>query len=62
MKLLLQPPLLFAQVLIWTYAIARALHFVAYSTAQVHELRATFWTFSSVPVLNMAGYVLVKAL
>jgi len=58
---LTEPPLLLAQVLIWTYVAARAAHFVAYSTARSHEVRATFWTFSSLSVLVMAGYVLASA-
>jgi len=59
---LANPPLLFAQILIWTYVVSRAAHFVAYSTAQLHDVRALFWTFSSLPVLAMAGYVLIKAM
>ena len=54
--------MLLAQVLIWTYVAARAAHFVAYMTAQLHDIRATFWTFSSLPVLVMAGYVLVQVI
>ena len=56
------PPVLFAQIAIWTYVVARAAHFVAYATAQVHDIRATCWTFSSLAVIVMAGYVLVQAL
>ena len=56
------PPLLLAQILIWTYVAARAAHFVAYSTAQLHDVRATLWTFSSVAVITMAMYVLVQVL
>jgi glutathione S-transferase len=56
------PPLLFAQVLIWTYVASRAAHFIAYSTAQLHEVRATLWTVSSVSVLVMVAYTLVKVL
>jgi len=59
---LCEPPLLLAQVLIWAYVAARAVHFVAYMTAQIHDIRATLWTFSSVAVIAMAGYVLVAAL
>ena len=59
---LVGPPLLLAQILIWTYVGARAAHFVAYSTAQLHDVRATLWTFSSLAVIAMAGYVLVQAL
>jgi len=54
------PPLLLAQILIWTYVAARAAHFVAYYTAQIHDVRATFWTFSSLSVLAMAGYTLAQ--
>jgi uncharacterized MAPEG superfamily protein len=56
------PPLLLAKILIWTYVAARGAHFVAYSTAQLHDIRATFWTFSSLPVIAMAIYVLYTAL
>jgi len=59
---LCDPSLLLAQILMWTYLIARAAHFAAYTTAQIHDVRATFWTFSSLPVLVMAGYALVKVL
>jgi uncharacterized MAPEG superfamily protein len=44
------PPLLLAKILIWTYVVARACHFAAYATAQIHDIRATFWTFSSLSV------------
>jgi uncharacterized MAPEG superfamily protein len=56
------PPLLLAQVLIWTYVGARAAHFVAYSTAQLHDIRAFCWTWSSVSVIAMAVYVLIQVL
>lgn len=58
---LVQPPLLLAQILIWTYVVSRAAHFVAYITAQLHDVRAFCWTWGSLSVLAMAGYVLVKA-
>lgn len=56
------PPLLLAQILIWTYVGARAAHFVAYFTAQLHDVRALFWTFSSLPVIAMAVYVLLQVI
>ena len=59
---LVNPPLLLAQILIWTYVAARAAHFIAYSTAQLHDVRATCWTFSSLPVIVMASYVLVRVI
>ncbi len=54
------PSLLLAQILIWTYVAARALHFVAYATAQIHDIRATLWTFSSLSVIAMTGYALFR--
>lgn len=59
---LCDPPLLLAQILLWTYLAARVLHFFAYATAQIHDIRATLWTFSSLSVIVMAGYALVKVL
>jgi glutathione S-transferase len=59
---LVGPPLLLAQILIWTYVAARAAHFAAYSTAQLHDVRATLWTLSSLPVIAMAAYVLKQAI
>lgn len=59
---LVEPSLLLAQVLIWGYVIARAAHFVAYVTAQLHDIRATCWTFSSLAVLGMVGYTLSRVL
>jgi glutathione S-transferase len=56
------PPLILAQVLIWTYVVARATHFVAYVTAQLHDIRATFWSVGSIAVLAMVGYTIVQAL
>ena len=59
---LVNPPLLFAQIVIWTYVAARALHFLAYVTARIHDIRATFWTFSSLSVITMAVYILMQSL
>jgi len=59
---LVDPPLLLAQVLIWTYVVSRAAHFVAYATAQLHDVRAFCWTWSSLSVIAMAAYVLLRAL
>jgi glutathione S-transferase len=56
------PPVLFGEILIWTYVAARAAHFVAYATAQIHDVRATLWTVSSLSVLVMTGYVLLQAI
>ncbi|MCG2837416.1 MAPEG family protein [Photobacterium sp. WH77] len=57
---LIDPPLLLAQVLIWAYVLARAAHFIAYATAQLHDVRATIWTVSSVAVIAMVIYTLVR--
>lgn len=59
---LVEPPLLLTQILIWTYVAARAAHFVAYTTAQIHDLRAFCWTWSSLSVIGMAIYTLTRAL
>jgi glutathione S-transferase len=59
---LADPPVLLAQVLIWAYVASRAAHFVAYATAQLHDVRAFCWTWSSLSVIAMAAYVLVRAL
>jgi glutathione S-transferase len=59
---LTNPPLLLAQILLWAYLIARAAHFVAYTTAQLHDVRAFCWTWSSLAVIVMAGYTLVQVL
>lgn len=59
---LVSPPLLLAQILIWTYVASRAVHFVAYTTAQIHDIRAFCWTWSSVSVIVMAGYTLARVL
>lgn len=56
------PPVVLGKILIWTYVGARALHFLAYATAQIHDVRATLWTFSSLSVLVMTGYVLMQAI
>ena len=59
---LADPSLLFAQILIWTYVASRAVHFVAYLTAQIHDVRAFCWTWSSLSVIVMAAYTLIQAL
>lgn len=57
---LTNPPLILAQVLMWTFVATRAMHFVAYATAQLHDVRAFFWTCGSLAVITMAGYTLVQ--
>jgi len=55
---LANPPVMLAEILIWLYVGARAAHFIAYVTAQIHDIRAFFWTFSSLSVIAMAAYTL----
>lgn len=57
---LVGPPLLLAKILIWTYVGARAAHFIAYATAQLHDVRAFCWTWSSVSVIAMTVYILIQ--
>lgn len=57
---LADPPVLLAQVVIWAYVVARAAHFVAYITAQLHDIRATCWTFSSLSIIAMVIWMLVS--
>ena len=59
---LVDPPLLLAQILIWTYVVSRAAHFLAYVTAQLHDVRAFCWTWGSVAVMAMAAYTLIQVL
>ena len=59
---LADPPLLFAQILIWSYVVSRAAHFIAYVTAQLHDVRAFCWTWGSLSVIAMAIYVMLKVL
>jgi len=52
------PSLLLAQWLLYGYVASRVLHFLAYATAQVHDIRATFWTIGSVILIAMCVMVL----
>jgi glutathione S-transferase len=47
---------------LYGYVVTRALHFVAYLTAQLHDVRAALWTPGALAILGMAGYVLAQAL
>lgn len=59
---LVDPPLLLAQILIWTFVVSRAVHFVAYATAQLHDIRAFCWTCGSVAAIVMVGYSLLRVI
>lgn len=52
------PPLWLAQVLMYGFVAARALHAWAYGTAKSHETRAVFYTVGSLAVIAMAVYAL----
>lgn len=57
-----QPPLWAAQLALYGYVVTRVLHFAAYMTAQLHDVRAAMWTPGALAILGMAGYVLVQAI
>jgi len=52
----------FAQWLLWGYVVSRFLHFLAYATAQVHDIRATFWTIGSLIIVAMCVIVVQAGL
>jgi len=56
---LTSPPLLLAQWLFYGYAVSRLLHFAAYFTAQIHDVRATLWTVGSLIIVFMTIAVMV---
>jgi glutathione S-transferase len=56
------PPLLHAQMLLYGYVASRLLHFAAYFTSQIHEVRATLWTIGSLILIYMSVRVLLEAL
>lgn len=59
---LTEPPLLLANLLFWGFVVSRAAHFMAYVTAQLHDVRATLWTLSSISVITMVVYTLIHAI
>jgi len=59
---LTRPPLLLAQCLFYGYVISRLLHFAAYFTGQIHEVRATLWTIGSLIVIFITVRTLLSAL
>src|SRR5690348_11758842 len=60
--ILTRPPLLLAEWLLYGYVVSRLLHFAAYFTPQVHEIRATFWTIGSLILIFMTVRTLLAAL
>ncbi|TPE61580.1 MAPEG family protein [Sandaracinobacter neustonicus] len=55
------PPLWLAQLLFYGFVVTRLAHFVAYFTAQNHEVRAALWTPGSLIILFLGGASLVAA-
>ena len=60
--ILTRPPLALAEWLLYGYAISRLLHFAAYLTGQIHEVRAAFWTIGSLILIFMTIRTLLAAL
>lgn len=55
------PPAELARWLFYGYAVSRLLHFAAYYTAQIHDVRATLWSIGSLIILYMTGAALLHA-
>lgn len=53
------PPLWLAYALFYGYVVLRLLHFAAYFTAQIHDIRAALWTPGSLIIIFMAVRVLL---
>lgn len=60
--ILTQPSLRLAQWLLYGYVASRLLHFVAYLTGQIHDIRAILWTVGSLILLFMSVRTLLVAL
>lgn len=56
------PPLWVAQVAFYGFVLARAVHAIAYATAQSHEVRSIGYTVGSLIVMAMAVWVLIALL
>lgn len=56
-----EPSLMLAQWLLYGYVASRFLHFLAYLTAQIHDVRATLWTIGSLILIYMTGATLYAA-
>ena len=55
------PPLWLAQLLFYGYVVTRLLHFTAYYTAQIHDIRAALWTPGSLIIVFMTLRSLLAA-
>jgi glutathione S-transferase len=60
--ILTDPSLRLAQCLLYGYVASRMLHFWAYLTGQIHEIRATLWTIGSIILVFMTVRTLLVAL
>jgi glutathione S-transferase len=60
--ILTEPSLVLAQWLLYGYVVTRLAHFVAYLTAQIHDIRALLWTPGSLILIYMAASTLLTAL
>jgi glutathione S-transferase len=58
---LTSPPLALAQWLLVGFVVSRFLHFMAYFTAQTHEVRATLWSIGSLILVFMTCWTLWMA-
>jgi len=56
--ILTEPSLMLARILLYGYVASRFLHFMAYLTAQPHEVRATLWTIGSLVLIFITGWSL----
>ncbi|HTB86900.1 MAG TPA: MAPEG family protein [Steroidobacteraceae bacterium] len=56
------PTLLLAQCLFYGYVVSRLAHFIAYITAQTHDVRAALWTPGSLILIYMSLMSLSAAL
>jgi glutathione S-transferase len=59
---LTDPSLMIARLLLYGYVVSRLLHFLAYFTAQTHDMRATLWTVGSLILIYMTFHILLTAL
>lgn len=59
---LIDPSVAVARLLLYGFVVSRLLHFVAYFTAQTHDMRATLWSVGSLILIYMTARTLFAAL
>ena len=59
---LTKPSLAMAQWIFYGYVVSRLLHFLAYFTAQTHDVRAVLWTVGSLILIFMTCRTLLVAI